>query len=45
MEIMLGISLKNFDVLLKYLSTPHSHLQKKMMLFKSKIVDEVCVYA
>jgi hypothetical protein len=40
MAIMLGISPKNLDVLLKYLGGLHSHLRRQVMLFKPRIVDE-----
>jgi hypothetical protein len=43
MVIMLGISLKNPDVLLKYMRGLHSDLQKQVMLFKSRTVDEAYV--
>jgi hypothetical protein len=42
MAIMLGISPKNRDVLLKYLGGLHSHPRKQVMLFKPRIVDEAC---
>jgi hypothetical protein len=45
MDIMLGISPKNRDVLLKYLGGLHNHLQNKVILFKSKTIDEACVQA
>jgi hypothetical protein len=45
MAMMLGISPKNLDVLLKYLGGLHSHLRKQVMLFKPKIIDEACVQA
>jgi hypothetical protein len=45
MAIMLGISPKNLDVLLKYLGGLHSHLWRKVMLFKPRIVDEAYVQA
>ena len=44
-DIMLGISPKNPDVLLKYLGGLHHHLFEKVMLFKPKKVDEACVQA
>jgi hypothetical protein len=40
MDIMLGISPKDLDVHLKYLGCLHSHLQKKVMLFNPKTIDE-----
>jgi hypothetical protein len=43
MAIMLGISPKNPDVLLKYLGRLHSHLQNQVMFFKPRIVDKACV--
>jgi hypothetical protein len=43
MAIMLGISPKNRDVLLKYLGGVHSHLQKQVMLFKPRTIDGACV--
>jgi len=43
MEIMLGISLKNLDVLLKYVEVLHDDIWKQAMLFKPKMVDEACV--
>jgi hypothetical protein len=45
MAIMLGISPKNPYVLLKYLGGLHSHLQKQVMLFRPRTMDEVCVQA
>jgi hypothetical protein len=45
MAIMLGISPKNLNVLLKYVGGMHSHLRKKMMHFKKRIVDEACAQA
>ena len=45
MAIMLGISPKNPDVLLKYLGGLHHHLREQVMLFKPKMVDEACVQA
>jgi hypothetical protein len=41
--IMLDISPKKLDILLKYLGGLHSCLQKQVMLFKPRIVDEACV--
>jgi hypothetical protein len=41
--IMLGISPKNPNVLLKYLGGLHSHLRRQVMLFKPRIVDEAYV--
>lgn len=40
MAIMLGISTKNQNVLLKYLAGLHHHLDEQLMLFKPKLVDE-----
>ena len=45
MDIMLGISIKNPYVILKYMGGVHSHLQNKVMLFNPKTIDEVCVRA
>jgi hypothetical protein len=45
MAIMLGISPKKLDVLLKYLGGLHSHMQKQVMIFKPMIVDDACVQA
>ena len=45
MAIMLGILPTNPVVLLKYLRGLHSHLRKKVMLFKNKTSDEACVQA
>jgi hypothetical protein len=45
MAIMMGISPKNPDVLLKYLGGLQSHLRKKVMLFNPRKMDEVCVHA
>jgi hypothetical protein len=45
MAIMLGISPKNPYVLLKYLGGLDSHLQKQVMLFKPRTMDEACVHA
>ena len=45
MAIMLGISPKNPYVLLEYLGGLHNHLQKEVMLFEPRIVDEACVHA
>ena len=44
MAIMLGIYSKNPGVLLKYLGGLHSHMQKKVMLFKSRTMDEAFVH-
>jgi hypothetical protein len=43
MAIMLGISPKNLDVVLKYLGGLHNHLQKQVMLFKPRTMDEACI--
>jgi len=43
MAIMLRISPKNPNVLLKYLGGLHCHLCEQVMLFKPKSVDEACV--
>jgi hypothetical protein len=43
MAIMLGISPKNPNVLLKYLGGLHSHLQNQVILFKPRTTDEACV--
>ena len=45
MEIMLGVSPKNPNVLLNYLGSLHRHLHEQVMLFKPKLVDEACVQA
>jgi hypothetical protein len=45
MAIMLGISPKKPDVLLKYLGGSHSHLQNRVMLFNPRKVDEACIQA
>jgi hypothetical protein len=45
MAIMLGISPKNPNVLLKYLGGLHNHLRKKVMLFNPGTIDEACVKA
>jgi hypothetical protein len=45
MAIMLGISPKNPDALLKYLGGLHNHLRKKVILFKPSTMDEACVQA
>jgi hypothetical protein len=45
MAIMLGISTKNPDVLLKYLGGLHNHLQKQVMLFNPMAIGEACVQA
>jgi hypothetical protein len=45
MAIMLGISPKKPDVLFKYMGDLHSHLRKKVMLFKPRIVDDARVQA
>jgi hypothetical protein len=45
MAIMLGISSKNLDVLLKYLRGLHSHLQNQVMFFKQNTLDEAYVHA
>jgi hypothetical protein len=41
--IMLGISPKNLDALLKYLGVIHSHLQKKVIFFEPRILYEAYV--
>jgi len=43
MAMMLGISPKNPNVLLKYFAGLHHHLRDKVMLIKPKLVDEACV--
>jgi hypothetical protein len=45
MAIMMGISPKNPDVLLKYLGGLHNHLRKQVMFFDPRITDEACVQA
>jgi hypothetical protein len=45
MDIMLGISLKNLNVLLNYLRGLNIHLRRQVMLFKYRIVDEPYVQA
>lgn len=45
LAIMLGISPKNVNVLLKYVGGPHIHLWKKMMMFKHIPMDEASVHA
>ena len=45
MAIMLSISPKNPDVLLKYLGGLHRHLREQVMMFKPKTMDETCVQA
>jgi hypothetical protein len=45
MAIMLGISPKNPNAILKYMGGLHSHLRKKVMIFKPRKVDEACVQA
>lgn len=42
---MFGISPKNLDILLKHLMGLHNHLQKRVILFKPKMVDVACVQA
>ena len=43
MDFMLGISPRIPDVFLKYIGGLHSHLQKQVILFKPKKIDEACV--
>jgi len=43
MDIMVGISLKNPNVLLEYFGDLHNHLWKQVILFKTMIIDEACV--
>jgi hypothetical protein len=43
LAMMLGISPKNLDVLLKYPGGLHSHLRKQVIFFKPRTVDEACV--
>ena len=45
MAIMLHISPKNPNVLLKYLGGLQRHLREQVMFFKPKSVDEACVQA
>jgi hypothetical protein len=45
MKIVLGISPRNPDVVLKYLGGLHGHLWNKVMLLKPKTVDEAYVQA
>jgi hypothetical protein len=45
MAIMLGISPKNPNLLLKYMRGIHSHLWNKVMSFNSERVDEACEQA
>jgi len=45
MVIMLGISPRSLDILFKYMRALRKHLQKKVMLFKSRTIDEACVQA
>ena len=45
MTVMLGISLKSPNVLLKYLGGLHSHIRNQEMIFKPRTVDETCVQA
>jgi hypothetical protein len=45
MPIMSGISPKSLDVLLNYLGGLPSHLQKQLILFKSRTMDKACVHA
>jgi hypothetical protein len=40
---MLGISLKNSDIIFKYLGSLHSHLRNKVMIFNPRKLDEACV--
>jgi hypothetical protein len=44
MAIMMGISPKNSDVLLKYMGRLQSHLRKQVMLFNPRTMDEACVH-
>jgi hypothetical protein len=43
MAIMLGISPKNKNVLLKYLGGLPSHLRNQVILFKPRTVDDASV--
>jgi len=43
MDIMLGISPKNLIIFLKYLGGLHNHLQKQVILFKPRTIDEPSV--
>jgi hypothetical protein len=45
MVIVLGISPKNPDILLKYIRVLHSHLWKQLVFFKPKIIDGACAQA
>ena len=45
MVILLGISPKNLNLLGNYMGALQSHLWKKVILFKIKIVDKACVQA
>jgi len=41
----LGVSLKDPQILMKYIRGLHSHLQKTIMLFDLTNLDQVCVQA
>ena len=43
MAIMLGISPRSLDVVMNYLGGLHCHLQKQVMFFKPKTIDDTCV--
>jgi len=43
MAMMLDISLKNREVLIKYLRSLHNHLRRNEIYFKPRTVDESCV--
>ena len=43
MSIVMGMSLNNPYVLIKYLGGIHSHLRRQAMLFKPIIVDDACI--
>ena len=43
MVIMLGISPKNLDIVIKYLGGLHVHLLKKVILFKPRTINEAYV--
>ena len=43
MAIILGISPKNPDALLKHLEDLHYHMREQVTFFKPKLMDEGCV--
>jgi hypothetical protein len=45
MMIMLGISPKNLEILLKYLGILHNQVWKQVMLLKPRTIDKGCVKA